>query len=341
LTQQKIIPVRFVYRSPSMVPLMSIMEHAGIWKAHGIDVRDFRYSDDPLDSEEQLLDGGIDFIFGNHVSPYMRLAHGEPMVCLAQTENWLHQWVATSEDVTDLRQLQDKTVVTVPLMVNGKFSGHGNGNKILLLELEGLDTQRMEFMHPKEAGNAIEAVRDGKASACFVSPERAERAIEAGLKIHRLPPMPMVHSITFTTMQPRLQQDADFGERIMKVLVDATAYFKTKKDESLELLKNPIEPFRSPNEYQRLAEHYEEHADEYETKPYPRAEAIINVHKLACMVYPEARTVNPLELWDTQTLRHIHQTGYVDALYGGKERVTSDIERVLHRGTHDDEDDDD
>lgn len=336
MTQQKVIPVRFVYRSESMVTLMSLMENAGIWKQHGIDVRDYRYSDDPLDSEEQLLDGGIDFIFGNHVSPYMRLAQGEPMVCLAQTENWMHQWVATSDSVTDLHQLQDKRVVTVPLFENGKFSGHGNGNKILLLELQGLDTQRMEFMPPKEAGNAVEAVRDGKADACFVSPERAERAIEAGLRIHRLPPMPMVHSITFTTTQPRLRQDEDFAERIMKVLVDATAFFKTRKDESLELLKNPIAPFRTPGDYQRLVDNYEEHAGEYETKPYPRAEAIINVHKLACMVYPEAKTVNPLELWDTQTLRQIHSTGYVDSLYGGKGKVTADIHKVLHRGECDD-----
>ena len=148
--------------------------------------------------------------------------------------------------------------------------------------------------------------------------------------------MPMVHSITFTTTQPRLRQEADFAERIMKVLVDATAYFKTRKDESLELLKNPIAPFRGEGDYQQLAANYEEVAAEYDTKAYPRAEAIINVHKLACMVYPEAKAVNPLELWDTQTLRHIHSTGYVDSLYGGKERVTADIHKVLHRGECDD-----
>jgi hypothetical protein len=53
------------------------------------------------------------------------------------------------------------------------------------------------------------------------------------------------------------------------------------------------------------------------------------------MVYPEAKTVNPLELWDTQTLRRIHATGYVDNLYGGKERVIADIHRVLDHGEDD------
>jgi len=60
------------------------------------------------------------------------------------------------------------------------------------------------------------------------------------------------------------------------------------------------------------------------------------VHKLACMVYPEAKTVNPLELWDTQTLRKIHSTGYVDNLYGGKDKVTADIQHILAHGECDD-----
>lgn len=332
---QNIIPVRFIYRSESMIPLLSVMEGADIWKKHRVDVRDYRYSADPLDAEEQLLDGGIDFIFGNHVSPYMRLARGEPMVCLAQTENWLHLWVATAPDVVDLRMLQDKRVVGKPLFLeNGKFCGHGDGNRILLLELEGVDTRRVEFLLPEKIGNAVDAVRDGKAEACFVSPDRVERAVAAGLRLHRLPPMPMVHSITFTTTRPRLQEQEDFAERILKVLVDATHHFKTRRSETLEILKNPISPLPEGG-LQGIADHYEDHAAEYETRPYPRPEAIVNVHKLACMVYPEAKTVNPLELWETQTLRAIHQAGYVDNLYGGADRVVAAVQRTLERGESD------
>jgi len=335
VAQQGIIPVRFIYRSESMVPLLTVMEHADIWKKNGIDVRDYRFGEDPLDAEEQLLDGGIDFIFGNHVSPYMRLANGEPMVCLAQTENWLHRWVATSQEITDLRMLTGKRVVGRPLFLNGKFTGHGDGNHILLLELQGVDTERTEFILPSTVGNAVDAVRDGKAEACFLDPGRGDHATAAGLRVHRLAPMPMVHSITFTSTWPRLNQKDDFSERIMKVLVDSTHFFKTKKEETLELMKNPIGSMR-PGQAERLATSYEEHAAEYETKPYPRAEAIVNVHKLACMVYPEAKTVNPLELWDTQTLRAIHSTGYVDNLYGGHDRVLDDIRHTLAHGECDD-----
>lgn len=326
-----ITPVRFVYRADSMVPMLSVMEHAGFWKKHNIDVRDYRMVDDALDAEEQLLDGGIDFIFGNHVTPYMRLAQGEPIVCLAQAENWLHEWVVTSPEITDLRMLQKKRVVNRPLiMEDGNFCGHSFGNRILLLELQGVDTRTVEFLLPEKVGNAVDAIRAGKADACFISPERAERAEAAGLRVHRLPPMPMVHNITFTTTYPRFYQD-DFAERVTKVLVDATHFFKTHKEESLGFLENPVGPMRE-GLAERLAEKYESAAADYETKPYPRAEAIINVHKLACMVYPEAKTVNPLELWDVHTLRQIHNSGYVDNLYGGRAAVTAQVARTLDTG---------
>jgi hypothetical protein len=315
-----------------MVPLLTIMQGTHIWQRHGIDVRGYEYTADPLDAEEQLLDGGIDFIFGNHVSPYMRLAHGEPMVCMAQTENWMHLFVATAPGIGDLHQLQGKRVVALPLFLeNGKFCGHNDGNRILLLELHGVDTRQVEFVKPDAVGNAVEAVRDGKAEACFISPERADRAAAAGLQVHRFPPMPMVHSITFTTTLPRLTQQEDFSERLMKVLIDATHFLKTRREETLDLMKNPIDTFYE-GQLERFAAEYAETAAEYETKPYPRAEALVNVHKLACMVYPEARTVNPLELWDTQTLRRIYNSGYVDNLYGGQHVVTADIHRVLERG---------
>jgi ABC-type nitrate/sulfonate/bicarbonate transport system substrate-binding protein len=326
------IPVRFIYRSQSMSPLLTIMEHGGIWKKEGIDVRDYRFSPDALPAEEELLDEGIDFIFGNHVTPYMRLAHGHDMVCMAQTENWMHLWVATAPSISSLSMLRNKRVVGLPLILeNGKFCGHNDGNRILLLELEGIDTRTVEFIKPETVGNAVEAVRDGKADACFVSPERSARAEAAGLVLHKLPPMPMVHSITYTTTETRLAQDDDLADRLMRVLVDSTHFLKTRKEETLELLKNPVVPWWD-GAVENMRKNYDEVAAEFETKPYPRAEALINVHKLSCMVYPEAKTVNPLELWDTSALRRLYNSGYVDNLYGGKQVVTNHIHETLERG---------
>lgn len=318
----QIYPVRFLYRSESMIPMLTIMERAGIWEKHGINVRGFSFMSEAIEAEEQLLDGGIDFIFGNHVTPYMRLAQGEDMVCMAQTENWLHEWVVTAPQISSIPLLAGKRVVGVPLFLEGgKFSGHGNGNRGLLLELEGVDTRTVEFLMPETVGNAIEAVRDGKAEGCFISPHNAARAEAAGLVVHRLLPMPMVHNITYTTTYTRLKQQEDFAERIVKVLVESTAFFKMHQEESKDMIKNPIDDRMRQGQLDRLLAHYDEACAEHETKLYPRPEALINVHKLACMVYPEAKQTNPMELWDVSTLRALYAKGFVDQVYGGKQKV--------------------
>jgi ABC-type nitrate/sulfonate/bicarbonate transport system substrate-binding protein len=206
VTQQKVIPVRFIFRSHPMIELLTIMERTGLWKKCGIEVTEFRYSNDPIAAEEELFAGKIDLIFGNHVSPYWRLAQGHPMVCLAQAVNYDHQWVATSLQVTSLPQLQGKRVVTRPLFLrDGGFSGHSYGNRILLLELSGVNTKELDYVDPGTVEDEVEAVRDGKADGCFISPHTAQAARAAGLRVHELSPLPMIHNLTFTTFLPRVR----------------------------------------------------------------------------------------------------------------------------------------
>lgn len=307
---QSSIPVRFVFRSQTMIELLTIMECGGLWRKHGIDVRDFEAMYyDPLGAEEKLFSGEIDFIFGNHVTPHMRLTQGHQMVCLAQTMNYTDEWVVTSPEITEISMLQGKRVIGKPLILpNGAFSRHNNGNRILLLELHGVDTRQVDFIDPSTVEDSVEAVRDGRADGVVLRSRRGEDAKAAGLRVHEVPPMGMIHNITFTTMLPRVQQQPEFAERIIRVMLEATQFFATRRDETLDMLKDPVYPLsegRIPN----LRKHYDERVAQYDTKLYPHAEAIINQHKLSCMVYPEAKQVNALELWDLRPLREVHIKG--------------------------------
>jgi ABC-type nitrate/sulfonate/bicarbonate transport system substrate-binding protein len=299
-----------------MIALLSIMSGARLWEQEGIDVRDFEFTDDPLGAEELLVGGEIDFIFGNHVSPYMRLAHGYPLVCLAQTENWEHIWFATAPDITSLSMLQGKRVVSPPLIIeNDEFAGHAFGSRLLALELQGIDTGKLQYVRPEAVNSPIDAIREGKADVCAISPERAERATKAGLRVHELPPMGMVHSITFTTTMPRILKQPELAERVIRTLARSIYYFRTRREETLALLDNPVMPF-APGRLERLAEEYDEQAAAYEASLYPRAEAILNVHRLSSMAYEESRKVNPMELWNVHPLRQVHLSGFFEQLYG-------------------------
>lgn len=320
-------PVRFVFRSASMIPLLTVMQGRGLWERQGIDVQHIEFTEDPASAEERLFSGEIDFIFGNHVSPYLRLSQGNPIVCLAQSTNWMQTWIATSPDVETLPMLKGKKVLSKPLfLASGKFSGHNWGNNLLFLELNGVRVKEdIDYVDPDEidrtyagsssAEKGIAAVRDGRANACFINTERGADAEAAGLRVHRLAPTPMVHSITLTTTTTRLAKDSGFATRIIKALLEAVHLFKNDRETTLELLTKPVYPL-ADRYVDRLRARYDHYADEYEDRLLPTAEAIINVHKLACLAYPGSEKVNPMELWDLHYLREVLDSGYMEGLKG-------------------------
>lgn len=241
----------------------------------------------------------------------MRIAQGHPIVCLAQTENWWETHVATRPEIADLPQLNGKRIATAPLLTDGKFCGHASGNRILVLELNGVDPAKVRYV--TEKGSKTELVRTGKADACFVAPERSEEAIAAGLRIHRLAPLAMVHSVTFTSTVPRIAREDGLAGRVIRVLLAATHFLKTRKDETVELWRKPVASFR-PGQYERLVASYEDMVHEYESTLYPRAESILNAHRLASMVYPGATDANPMCLWDLRPLHEVHRSGFLRSL---------------------------
>ena len=301
----KNIPVRFIFRSPPMIEVLTIMERKGLWERYGLDVRRGEFLNDARGSEEMLFAGELDLIFGNHLTPYWRILNGYPMVCLAQTINDWHSWIATSADIETVADLAGKRIVGRALFASDGHIGHENGNRLLQLELLGVDTDQVDWVEQGRGEDPIEAVRDGSADGCFVSPRRGDAASAAGLRVHELPPMPMIHNMTLTTMLPRIQKQPEFAHRIINAMLDAAEFFVNNPGETIELLHNPISPFPE-RDMERLETRYDERAAEYDISLYPHAESIVNVHRLASMAYPEVKSVNPLELWDLRPLREVH-----------------------------------
>ena len=301
---EKSIPVRFIFRSPPMIEMLTIMERKGLWEKYGLDVRRCEFLNDARGSEEMLFADELDLIFGNHLTPYWRIVNGYPMVCLAQTINDWHTWIATSPDIETVADLQGKRIIGRSLFAADGHIGHDNGNKLVQLEILGVDTEQVDWVDPKSVEDPVEAVRDGLADGIFLDPRRGDAARAEGLRVHELPPMPMIHNMTFTTMLPRIQKQPEFAHRIINVMLDAAEFFVNDPGETLELLRNPISPFPE-RDMERLEKRYDERAAEYDISLYPHADSIVNVHRLASMAYPEVKSVNPLELWDLRPLREV------------------------------------
>jgi hypothetical protein len=107
--------------------------------------------------------------------------------------------------------------------------------------------------------------------------------------------------------------DGSWHPLLIRGFVDAIHI--TRKQETLEILKehaSPILHLQSDEEVETL---YEEWAHSLERKPYPAIEAITNVFRLAVRRNPEIASFNPLALWNSHYVRELDDSGYIDQLY--------------------------
>jgi hypothetical protein len=130
-----------------------------------------------------------------------------------------------------------------------------------------------------------------------------------------LPTMPMIEGVTLTTTTTYVQNHEDESRSLIMALVDAIHFFKTKKAETLAIIKKHCTELLRIQNDEEWECFYQTQADSFEPKPYPSLEAIRNVFALALKRDPEIAEFNPLALWDLHYLREIDDSGYINRLY--------------------------
>ena len=80
------LEIRGYFRSHSHLPIWEVMDKAGMWEQVGLKVN-FEFCNSSSAAEKALFDGTIDFVSGNHISPYLLVRRGKPIVCLASPSN--------------------------------------------------------------------------------------------------------------------------------------------------------------------------------------------------------------------------------------------------------------
>jgi hypothetical protein len=107
----------------------------------------------------------------------------------------------------------------------------------------------------------------------------------------------------------------DEARSLIQALVDAIHFYKTKKAETLAILKKHCTELLRMQNDEEWSCFYETQAASLEVKPYPTLDAIRNVFALALKRDPEIKDFNPSALWDLHYLRQIDDSGYINRLY--------------------------
>ena len=304
--------LRIIYRSKSHAPLWVVAEKSGVWEKNTLAVN----TSPQLVREkavEALRNGHVDLISGNHHNLYVRNAKGEDFVHLAQAgNNWTENRLVVAHGIRSVIDLKGKKVAV------DKLTSHAGLNVWLFLRQEGLDADRDDVDLVELHGPAEERwnrVLSGEFAGTFVTLPHDTRAERAGTHLIRVHAMPMIRGVTLTTTMSFVKNHEAKIRLLIRGFVDAIHFFITRKQETLEILKehaSPILHLQSDEEVETL---YEEWAHSLERKPYPAIEAIANVFRLAVRRNPEIASFNPLALWDSHYVRELDDSSYIDQLY--------------------------
>lgn len=306
------IEIRGFYRSHSHLPIWEVLEEAGIWRQVGIKAR-FEYCNSSAEAESALFDGIIDFISGNHITPYALVSKGCPIVSLASPNNSVSDKLISRQPINSLAELRGKRIADTTVLDKGGGYNHIRGNHMLYLMKAGLETKDVVWVEVADAMSEefrkaqFEALQSGRADAILVT-GGGEEYEKAGFHVLALERLPMISGPTLTTTLKLLKRKDRLGERLVKAMVLGIHFARTRRHETeriLEGLRKRMAEVATVS-YHSVAK--------FPLRPYPEPAAVMNAYKLCCMKDPQARDVSPLALWDLHYLRELDDSGFVNQL---------------------------
>jgi ABC-type nitrate/sulfonate/bicarbonate transport system substrate-binding protein len=305
--------IRIFYRAPSHVPLWKVMEECGYLGKHGLEMVFGSMEGQRKRAAEGLLSGDLDVVSGNHHNLYShRALRGEPYVHIAQSNNlWRENHLVVSNGMRRVQDLKGKRVAM------DDYDGHTGLNVWLYLRLNGLEEGRdVELVTGAKKGvDRAAEVMAGKYDATFIRAVDQLRAKAIGARTIELPTMPMIEGVTLTTTTTWVKNHEEDARSLLLALIDAIHFFKTKREETLKIIRRTCTDLLKMQSDEEWNCFYETQAASLEPKPYPTLAAIQNVFALALKRNPEIENFNPLALWDLHYLREIDDSGYIDRLY--------------------------
>ena len=295
--------------------MWELADKAGILGQLGLNLASMEACDSSKKAEAALFGGGLDFVAGNHITPYYWVATGKPIVCLASPGNSVNDRVVTRQPITSLDELKGKTLRVADSNLIDPWGGyhHPRGNHILDIKEAGFADEQVEWvevgeMHaPEFPGQVLDALKTDRADIGFAG-YNAEALKQEGFHVLDLPRLPMVNGTTITTTYETLNSKEGLGERLVQAMVLTIHYARMHPEEAQRFLDTKMgRPYQeNGGRAASIARH--------PIRPYPENQAVENAFELCSIHYPETRQVSPMALWDISYLRRLDLSGFIDEL---------------------------
>src|SRR5262245_40039474 len=235
MSDDNTMEIRGFYRSHSHLPIWEVMDKAGIWDQVGLKVT-FEFCDSSSAAEKALFEGSVDFVSGNHISPYLLVRRGKPIVSLTSPSNSVNDKLVAIFPIKEVSALRGKRIGDTTLVDSIGGYHHPRGNHMLYIMRGGLRLDEVEWVELTESNKEfqsmqLEVVKSGKVDAIFVT-GNTDKFEQADLHVLSLDRLPMINGPTLTSTLTTLQKKAGLAERLVKAQVMAIHFARARRGET-------------------------------------------------------------------------------------------------------------
>lgn len=298
--------IRLAYRDNDRSPVIwAIREKA---REYGVDVELLQIKG-TQDYEDALPNGACDVII-----EHLEYLYGDPlrgrnvtMFCAPQLSNEGEMVVGPGID--DPSQLAGKNVAV-------RTSGRFHAIRLRLREMGLEDRVNVVRVADAEVGRwgQWKKVQSGECAATFVSSLYMKPALDAGLKVMPAASVPVVSHYSQACLTSFAAANDGLMRDYMKGVLHALAWLKLRRDQALDFARGEPMSLMGIADREEFDWRFDAIVKPLQLKPYPTAQAVINMYEMACAEFPNCEGVNPLSLWDLHWLKQLDDEGFIEAL---------------------------
>jgi NitT/TauT family transport system substrate-binding protein len=287
-----------------------VAEERGLFKKNGIEAEAIFIGGGAARSVNALLAGDIQFATAGGGAVIQSALRGADVVMIAANNNkGVHRILVRPE-------------IDTPEAVKGKriaittFGSSSHQVLTLVLDVWKIRPDELQIMGVGSSPTMLISMQkklvDGAVltdPSYFIAEDLGFRVIAdlAKMNIHYLQNM-MVSTRSY------LRGNRDQATRVMRAFVEAVAYFKKNKKESVQIILKKMR--MTPDQAKYAERTWDQYANTYfERAPYPSERGIKTVLESLAKENPKAKGADPASFVETSILKSLDDSGFIKSLY--------------------------
>ena len=287
-----------------------VAEERGFFKKHGIEAEAIFIGGGAARSVNALLAGDIQFATAGGGGVLQSALRGADVVMIAANNNkGVHRILVRPEIDTPEAVKGKKIAITT-------FGSSSHQVLTMVLDVWKIRPDELQILQVGSSPTMLISMQkklvDGAVlsdPSYFIAEDQGFRVIAdlAKMNIHYLQNM-------VVSTRSYLRANRDQATRVMRAFVEAIAYFKKNKKDSVQIILKKMR--MSPDQAKYAERTYDQYANIYfERIPYPSPSGIKTVLESLVKENPKAKGADPNSFVDASILKSLEDSGFIKSLY--------------------------